>query len=163
MRVSARRRIFVDPRVQCALLFRVALYWFFCVFALSLILYGWEMVAGTPASFSSLSRLEQMWQEYGFLVLASLFLLPIVMVDLVIMSNRFSGPQLRLRRTLRALAAGERAEPIQFRDNDFWQEVAREVNAVAAYIERLKRQNSHAEPQPLLTDDQTHLEVLTRH
>jgi len=55
-----------------------------------------------------------------------------VIVDVVRLSNRFTGPLLRLRRSMRALARGEQVEPIRFRDNDFWHDFAEEFNALAA-------------------------------
>ena len=41
---------------------------------------------------------------------------------------------------IRALAAGERIEPLKFRDKDFWREVADEFNLLAVHVEQLKRQ-----------------------
>jgi len=67
---------------------------------------------------------------------ASFLLLPLVVYDIVQMSNRFCGPLFRLRRELRALARGEHVEPISFREGDFWQEFAQEFNALLARVQR---------------------------
>ena len=78
-----------------------------------------------------------MWFFYGPAAIASFLLLPLVIVDIIRFSNRFVGPLLRLRRSMRALARGEYVEPIEFRDNDFWYDFADEFNAVRARILQL--------------------------
>jgi len=125
---SLRRHLFVDPKVQGALVLRVILYWFVCLIAISLMLLCWRIVTGPARMFYS--HFDDMWFFYGPAAVASLLLLPLVIVDVVRLSNRFAGPLLRLRRSMRALARGEQVEPIRFRDNDFWQEFAAEFNAV---------------------------------
>ena len=67
---------------------------------------------------------------YGPALMASLLLLPLMIVDVIRFSNRFVGPLVRLRRSMRELARGECVGPIEFRDADFWQEIAEEFNAV---------------------------------
>jgi hypothetical protein len=52
------------------------------------------------------------------------------------LSNRFVGPLVRLRRSMRKLARGEHVDPICFRDNDFWHDFANEFNAVAARVQK---------------------------
>ena len=128
-----RKQIFVDPKVQGALVMRVALYWCFCLGTVTIMLLCWSMLTG-PARMPW-THLDDMWFHYGPALIASLFLLPIVMIDIVKVSNRFAGPLLRLRRSMRQLAAGEAVSPIKFRDDDFWQEFAEEFNAVAARLQ----------------------------
>ena len=66
-------------------------------------------------------HLDDMWFHFGPALVASLVLLPIVVVDIIRLSNRFSaGPMVRMRRAMQNLAKGERVPPLQFRDNDFW-------------------------------------------
>ena len=80
-----------------------------------------------------------MWYYYGAALVASLLLLPIVLIDIVRLSNRFAGPLVRLRRSMRALARGEKVQPIHFRGSDFWQEFADEFNAIAARLQDDRR------------------------
>ena len=91
-----------------------------------------------------------MWFFYGPAAIASFLLLPLVIMDVIRMSNRFVGPLLRLRRSMRALARGEDVEPIEFRDNDFWHDFADEFNAVNARIRQLsakvKSEKENEEP-----------------
>lgn len=127
-----RKRLFVDPKVQGALVLRVLLYWAVCVITITLMLLCWNVLR-TPRMFYTF--LDDMWYRYAPAILASSVLLPMVMVDIVRLSNRFAGPLYRLRRSMRALGRGERVEPIHFREGDFWQEFAEEFNAVVARVQ----------------------------
>ncbi len=128
-----RKHFFVDPKVQGALVFRAVLYWMVCLVTVFLMLLCWRIVTG-PARPAHL-HLDDMWFYYGPAAIASLTLLPLVIVDIIHMSNRFAGPLLRLRRSMRALARGEHVEPIEFRDGDFWQDFAEEFNQLAARVQ----------------------------
>jgi hypothetical protein len=57
-------------------------------------------------------------------------------VDIVRMSNRFVGPVVRLRGALRELAENRPAQPLNFRDDDFWRELATDFNKAAARCAR---------------------------
>ena len=128
-----RKHIFVDAKVQGALVLRVAMYWVFCLLSLSLMLLCWRIFTGPARLFYT--HFADMWYYYGPALVASFLLLPIVLVDIVRVSNRFAGPLVRLRRSMRALARGEEVQPIHFRGRDFWQEFADEFNAIAARLQ----------------------------
>lgn len=136
-----RKRFFVDPKVQGALALRVALYWLVCLVTMTLMLLCWRIITGPVRPFYT--HLDDLWFFHGPAVVASLLLLPLIVFDIVRLSNRFTGPMLRLRRSMRALVRGEHVEPIEFRGGDFWQEFAGEFNAL------LKRvQEGHVPPAP---------------
>ena len=139
---QVRKRLFVDPKVQGALVLRVVLYWVVCLITISLMLLCWRVLHGPSRMFYT--HFDAMWFHYGPALVASLLLLPLVIVDVVRVSNRFAGPLVRLRRCMRALARGEDVKPIQFREGDFWREFADEFNAVLA---RVQRENLASEPQ----------------
>jgi len=132
---TLRKKLFVDPKVQGALISRVILYWFFCLLTITLMLLCWRIVTGPARPFYT--HFNDMWFFYGPAAVASLILLPLVVVDVVRLSNRFVGPLLRLRRSLRALAQGDDVEPLEFRGGDFWREFADEFNAVLARTKKL--------------------------
>ncbi|OHB83036.1 MAG: hypothetical protein A2V98_12580 [Planctomycetes bacterium RBG_16_64_12] len=127
-----RKRLFVDPKVQGALVVRVLLYWIVCLITITLMLLCWSVLR-TPRMFYT--HLDDMWFHYGPAMVASFLLLPMVVVDIIRLSNRFAGPLLRLRRSMRALARGEHVKPIHFREGDFWQEFADEFNALLARVQ----------------------------
>ncbi len=136
-----RKRFFVDPKVQGALALRVAFYWLVCTVTMTLMLLCWRIITGPIRPFYA--HVDDLWLFHGPAVIASLLLLPLVALDIVRMSNRFTGPMLRLRRSMRALARGEQVEPIEFRGGDFWQEFAAEFNALVQRV-----QEGHVPPAP---------------
>jgi len=128
-----RKRFFVDPKVQGLLVARVVLYWIFCLSSIILMLLCWRIVTGPARVFYT--HFDDMWFHYGPALIASLLLLPLVVIDVIRFSNRFVGPMLRLKRSMRQLARGDDVEPIEFRDADFWKEFATDFNAIRARIQ----------------------------
>lgn len=137
-----RKRLFVDPKIQGALIARVVGYWITCLLTVATMLLCWQilLVPRMPQW-----HVANLWTQYGSAMVASLALLPIVVLDIIRLSNRFVGPFLRLRRAMRALARGERVRPLQFRRGDFWCEFADEFNALAA---RVQSSNPATKPAP---------------
>ena len=113
---------------------RVLLYWVVCLITITLMLLCWSIIR-TPRMFYT--HFDDMWFHYGPALIASFVLLPMVVLDIIRLSNRFAGPLVRLRRSMRALAQGEEVRPIHFRENDFWQEFADEFNAIATRMGQL--------------------------
>ncbi len=152
-----RKQLFVDPKVQGALVLRVLLYWVVCLITITLMLLCWSIVQ-TPRMFYT--HFDDMWFHYGPALIASFVLLPMVIVDIIRVSNRFAGPLVRLRRGMRALARGEHVEPIMFRHGDFWKEFADEFNAVAARVQNGRPadeapadEEPATEPEPEVCDE----------
>jgi len=135
-----RKHFFVDPKVQGWLIFRVVLYWIVCLSTIILLLLCWRIITGPARIFYT--HFDDMWFHYGPALVASFVVLPLVIIDLIRFSNRFVGPMLRLKRSMRQLARGEDVDPIEFRDSDFWQELANEFNTI-----RMKILTSAAAPQ----------------
>lgn len=131
-----RKQLFVDPKVQGALVARVVLYWAVCLVTITLMLLCWRILTGPARLFYT--HFDDMWFHYGPALVASLVLLPLVIIDIIRVSNRFAGPMLRLRRSMRMLARGESVEPIEFRDTDFWHEFADEFNALRTRVMELE-------------------------
>jgi len=154
-----RRQLFVDPKVQGALVIRVVFYWVVCLITITLMLLCWSILR-TPRMFYA--HFDDMWFHYGPALVASFILLPMVVADIIRVSNRFAGPLVRLRRSMRALARGEHVRPISFREGDFWQEFAEEFNAIAARVQREtptadstchEHEEESEEPEPVAAAD----------
>lgn len=144
MRLTPRKRLFVDKQVQGALLKRIVVYWCFSVLAVCLFVLCVRAITTPDGSFLDYFAFGEFFTRYGVVVLASLALVPLIMLDALAISNRFAGPLYRMRHSMRALAAGEHVEPVKFRDKDYWQNVAEEFNAVAKYVDELKQQIADA-------------------
>jgi hypothetical protein len=56
--------------------------------------------------------------------------------DTLKLSHRFAGPIVRLRNGLSAWGDGKEVQPIKFRQNDFWNELADHFNRA---VERTQR------------------------
>ena len=128
-----RRHFFVDPSIQGALILRIVVYWTTSMVAMAAMILCWRIETGTPATLWS--RLGETAFYCGPIVIVSLLLLPLVVVDMIRFSNRFVGPLLRLRRSMRQLARGQRVEPIEFRRKDLWRELAADFNAIASHAQ----------------------------
>ena len=147
---SLRKHLFVDPKVQGALVTRVVLYWVVCLITITLMLLCWRIITGPARMFYT--HFNDMWFFYGPALVASFVLLPLVIVDIIRVSNRFTGPILRLRRSIRELARGEHVHPISFRDGDYWQEFADEFNTLLARLQgdaASEQEPEHDQPEEL--------------
>jgi hypothetical protein len=136
-----RSRIFIDREVQGALMLRVAFYWFCCLLSIVLLVLCWNVFTGPRRPFAEL--FHEIYERYAPALLASLILLPMVMIDVMRLSHRFVGPVVRLRGALRELAQNGRVRPIAFREHDYWQELAGDFNRVAEKVEAVES------PQPV--------------
>ncbi|MBU4270351.1 MAG: hypothetical protein KKA28_00560 [Planctomycetes bacterium] len=141
-----RKHLFVDPKLQGPLIARVVFYWIVCLISITLMLLCWQVLSGPPRPFHV--HLNKIWFQYGPALVASLIMLPLVIIDIVRFSNRFVGPLLRLRRSMRELARGEQVEPIEFRETDFWQELADEFNAVMHRVQNHPADDENYSHQP---------------
>jgi hypothetical protein len=123
-----RKQLFVDPKVQGALLARVFAYGALYLFAIGVLMLGWRILSQPPAPF--LTHVRNLWFESLPIIVATCILLPFLATDIVRFSNRFCGPLVRVRDGLRRLARGDEAFPVEFRKDDFWRDMGDEFNAV---------------------------------
>src|SRR5512133_3372542 len=142
MKKVLRKRLFVDYKVQGALIVRVLIYWLACLFTLTLMILCWRTITGPARMFYT--HFDDMWFQFGPALIGSLLLMPLVVYDIVRLSNRFVGPLLRLRRSMRALATGKEVAPLEFREGDFWRDFAHEFNAIADRMNKLNQAASSA-------------------
>lgn len=158
MKLFRRRRVFVDARVQGAMLLRVVTYWLVGVLTLSQVMVWWSIIRNPTIPFVEHYRLDNLWNDQGAVLLTAFMLLPVILVDTLIMSNRFAGPFHRLRRSIRALASGESIKPLHFRRQDYWRDVADDVNVLSEAFEKLKRQAANSTHRSENTQAESDLE-----
>ena len=123
-----RRRLYADQKIQGTLLVHATIYWFYCLFSVTLIAVCWIIFTHQPAS--SVDLFAQLWLNCGPALLGSVLLLPLVLLDCLRLSNRFAGPMVRTRRATKELAHGQTPRPIKLREGDFWSEFADDFNMV---------------------------------
>lgn len=143
-----RKKTFVDPQVQGALVRRLVLHWlgFFAVAsAMAFVL----QVLSNP--FQPLGEhVRQLWWTQGPFLVVILFLLPVFLLDTIKLSHRFAGPIYRLRQTIRKVAEGEEPPKLKFRDLDFWQGLAEDFNKM---VEALQNGKSKLAGSPIEQDE----------
>lgn len=132
---TKRTQNFIDTHVQGALVRRILMHWSIFFFVTCMLVAVLNGLAGDP----SLPFSAKIWGESGTLGLVAvsmLVLFPAFALDTIRFSNRFVGPISRLRRSLRELSQNKKVEKIQFRDNDFWSEMAKEFNDVVELVQK---------------------------
>jgi hypothetical protein len=152
-----RRKLFVDSEVQGKLVLRVVVYWLACLATLEFARLTWQIASGpTQPGFSAYFVGYDWLTAGGRVLLASVLLLPIVW-DVLNFSNRFAGPVFRMRRVLRQVAQGGKAEQIRLRSGDYWSGMADDLNAALARLETAPASTSAkagvAASQPANDDD----------
>lgn len=147
-----RKRYFVDHSVQGAILLRLCLYFALFVLSAAAFLLFVEVLIDDPRKAA-----DNFMNRHGPTILAGLVLTPIFFLDLCKLTNRFAGPMVRLRRSMKALADGEEVSPIKFRDGDFWQELADDFNRVAKRVESMKAGGSEPTPENVETAELEHV------
>jgi hypothetical protein len=134
-----RKREFIDPEVQGALARRLAFHWAVYLVVATMLIVGLKWLSNpfTPLT----EHLVEAWWTYGTILMVLVCLAPVFVFDAVKLSNRFTGPMMRLRNGLRALADGQDPGRIKLRDGDFWKEVAGDFNRVADRFETSSRRD----------------------
>jgi hypothetical protein len=128
-----RKQNLVDGKVQGGLVTRIMCHWL-CFFGVTAFLFVvLQTMLGDPAVPMS-GRLSAAIREYALLAIVIFAVLPAFALDTIRFSNRFVGPVFRLRRALRELGEKGDTDPVQFRDNDFWQDIAGDLNRVIARV-----------------------------
>ncbi len=124
-----RSRKLVDYEVQSSLVVRLCLHWALYMVATAIAMFLWIRLFEAPVD-SLADTAKRFWNTFVPLLIVALALLPVFVLDAVKLSNRFTGPIFRLRKTLASLAAGNTARPLEFRSNDFWRSLAEDFNRV---------------------------------
>jgi len=157
-----RRRLFIDHQVQGVLLLRAFLYWLVCVGLMTAMLVVWRGFTGPVQTLPAL--FAELWFQYAPALVVSVLVLPLVLFDVVRLSNRFVGPVYRLRQRMRQLARGEKAAPIKFREGDFWLELADEFNDLLELVsDEAKRPLATREPAAgVFSSDESDLTAASR-
>ncbi|MGD9646839.1 MAG: hypothetical protein AB7U73_14080 [Pirellulales bacterium] len=131
-----RSRLLIEPGVQLSLVRHVVCYWLCTVVTLELLNLTRQIAIGPErASFWAYLFNEDLMQSLIRLAIGSVLVLPLVIWDMLKLSNRFAGPIYRMRRTLRAVANNQEVENVRLRDGDFWSDFAEELNAALAQLD----------------------------
>lgn len=121
-----RQKFWIDRSVQGVLIGRIVLYWTVGLLYLGLgsacFQYyahpDWTIEAHAWALF------EKIWPWIPSLVL----FMPLVIYDIIRLSNLFAGPIYRLRMHLDEVMENPECRPLTFREDDYWQDLVKPIN-----------------------------------
>ncbi|MCE9636856.1 MAG: methyl-accepting chemotaxis protein [Planctomycetes bacterium] len=132
-----RSKILVDPEFQIGLSLEMVgwTYVYFLAFALvanlsSLI----ALVSAAPTDSTYLAALDQLRGFARYVVLPMGITFVAIAVHGVYLTHRIAGPIIRLKRTMREIAARRLPAPITLRPKDHFQDLADEMNAAVAVL-----------------------------
>jgi hypothetical protein len=128
---TRRNRSFVDNEVQGGLLRKIAFHWTLMFVVNTLALVIWVKMFEQPDMSWAVTFGDCFRRFLPFFVI-SVLLVPAFVWDTLKLTNRFAGPILRLRGALADAVKGREVEPLHFRNNDFWQEIANDFNGLVS-------------------------------
>ncbi|WP_149752823.1 hypothetical protein [Rubripirellula obstinata] len=132
-----RQQLLIDEKVQGALLKRAGFYSVACALYFIVILIFAECMSRQDISVGEAifgCFAESIYWLPGLLLMA-----PMIAYDMLRQTNRFAGPVFRLRREMQRLVANESDRPLNFRDDDYWTEMADEFNQIRSELIELRK------------------------
>ncbi len=134
-----RQQLLVEKDVQVSLILRALLYGAACMTYFTVIQFFTQAMnhPGIQVSeiFLSLTD-EAIYWVPGFLVLG-----PLMVYDMLRITNRVAGPIYSMRREMQAIVAGESGRGLKFRNDDYWDSLATDFNALRKEIIALREEN----------------------
>ncbi|MEE2639886.1 MAG: hypothetical protein VX768_04615 [Planctomycetota bacterium] len=138
-----RKKIFVDSAVQGTLIRKIGVHWvlFFVVVVGLQVYVTWmsDPVVGLGELLVATLR------NNGLFLAAMLLLLPGFLYDSVKLSHRFAGPMVRLKAAMEESARTGELQQIEFRDKDFWLDIAKSYNNMVCKLQDKKRETTESE------------------
>jgi len=145
-----RKKSYVDPQVQGALVRRLVIHWVSYVSVAAAVAFCLQVLSNPVQPLGE--HIQKAWWTHGLFLLVLVFLLPVFVLDSIKLSNRFAGPIYRLRRTIHNIAQGDPPPRLKFRDFDFWQGMAQDFNLMIDRLSgrdiRLGEEDSAEKPEP---------------
>lgn len=143
---SPRKTWVINPKLQYRLIFIVGILalgvvaFFFILFSAFISNIDAQVrFVGGPDAPALLEYIQMQRTQMGLYMLGGLaFLVTIFSILGLRETNRIAGPIFNLTRRISALRAGEKIEPVQFRKNDYFPELADEFNGL---LENFQKQD----------------------
>ncbi|MFG0264850.1 MAG: hypothetical protein ACF8AM_06805 [Rhodopirellula sp. JB055] len=146
-----RQQLLIDRDVQVALILRAVLYGTACVTYFVVIQFFTQSMihpgVATSDLFLSLTDEAVYWVP-GLLVLG-----PLMIYDVLKVSNRFAGPIFSMRREMQNLVDGKEGRNISFRNDDHWSAMAIQFNTIREEVLEL-RAKLRDDSEEALADDE---------
>jgi nitrogen fixation/metabolism regulation signal transduction histidine kinase len=139
-----RTKHFIDSNVQGALARRILLHWLTFLAVAFLVSFILQVLTNPFRPLSA--HAQDLWWTHGPFLLVTVFLLPVFVMDTIKISHRFAGPIFNLRRAIREIAAGNPPRKLKFRRRDFWQDLAKDYNAMLAQLGAVENDKDETTP-----------------
>ncbi|MCC9643426.1 hypothetical protein LOC71_14165 [Rhodopirellula sp. JC740] len=156
-----RQQLLIDRDVQVALIMRAVLYGTACVTYFVVIQFFTQSMihpgVATSDLFLSLTD-EAIYWVPGLLVLG-----PLMIYDVLRVSNRFAGPIFSMRREMQNLIDGKEGRNIKFRNDDHWSSLAMQFNVIREELLELRAKqaaSSEASEEQEDEDDDSWMEAV---
>jgi len=131
-----RQKFWIDRSVQGVLIGRIILYWTAGLLYLGLGSACFQYYAHPDWSIEThaWALFQQIWPWIPSLIL----FMPLVIYDIIRLSNLFAGPIYRLRVHLDELMENPECRPLTFREDDYWQDLVQPINYLQNEIVALR-------------------------
>lgn len=133
MTQDQRKQKYVNPAVQGALVRRLVWHWV-AFLAAGFVVHFLLMVLTDPFTEAKRHAQTVLRTQAPFL-LVGFCLIPVFIMDAVKLSHRWTGPLVRIRHQIRAMAKGQAAQAVTLRPGDFWHDFAADFNAMLSRID----------------------------
>ncbi len=149
--MALRQKVWIDGEVQGVLVGRVLIYWAFAMLYVGLGTICFQYYANPEWSVQQ--HASFLFSQFWPWIPSAILCLPLVVFDVIRLSNLFVGPVYRLRNHLLELNADPNCTPIKFRSDDYWQDLAEpihrlqfEILSLRAELAKQRRANPSAIP-----------------
>lgn len=126
-----RRKALVDPEVQGDVLRKIGIHWVLFFVCNTIALMIWIRLFEQPDADWGKTFGDSMRRFLPFFII-TMALIPAFVWDTLKLTNRFAGPIMRLRASLKEASEGRAVTPLHFRTKDYWQEIAENFNSLVA-------------------------------
>lgn len=135
-----RQKLWVDTNVQGVLIGRIVLYW---VCALLYVTLGTACFQYYQhPNWTATRHLQSLFSQFWPWIPSAVLCLPLVIFDVIRLSNAFVGPIFRLRQHLNELCDNPQCRALKFRDDDYWSELVEPIHYLQAEIVALRTENA---------------------
>ena len=135
-----RQQVWIDRNVQGVLVGRIVLYWISALLYVGLGTACFQYYQHTD--WSAAKHLQVLFSQFWPWLPSAILCLPLVIFDVVRLSNLFVGPIYRLRNHLAQLNDDPHCRSLKFRDDDYWQDLVEPIHCLQAELQILRAEVS---------------------
>ena len=144
MAKSRRKQYYIERSIQIGIVYRFLMHVGFAFFFITLPL-SFIRTRFDPSQLWT-KHVFDVWQDNMPMLICVALFVPFAIFDLIRFSHRIVGPIFRLKNEFKKLEEGEDCTSnLQFRENDFWQDLSSGFNHLTEQIQDLRAKNEELE------------------